>query len=75
MNHDIPRYTERPDVLKISPDVLMVSPDVLNTHYTGCTLRPESILVRRMFTYRISTTETANLVFVLLDNDLIAGNY
>ena len=39
------------------------------------TLRPESISVRGISSYKISTTETADLVFVLLDNDLIISNY
>ena len=39
------------------------------------TLRPESISVRGMFSYKISVTLTANLVFVLSDNDLIICNY
>ena len=38
-------------------------------------LRLESISVRGLFSYKICTIETVNPVFVLSDNDLIAGNY
>ena len=43
--------------------------------YFFATLRLESISVRGMYSHKISTTETENLIFVLLDNDLIEGNY
>ena len=39
------------------------------------TLKLESISIRGIFSYKVATTETTNLVFVLLDNDLIIGNY
>ena len=43
-------------------------------HLLGCDTI-ESISVRGLLSYKMYTTETANLVFVLLDNDLILGNY
>ena len=43
-------------------------------HLLSCGTK-ESISVRGMFSYETSATETANLVSVSLDNDLIIGNY
>ena len=39
------------------------------------TLRLENISVRGMFSYESSTKETANLVFVSLEDYLMVGNY
>ena len=36
--------------------------------------RQESISVRGMFSYKYSTRETANLVFVSSDKDMLVGN-
>ena len=43
--------------------------------YFFATLGLESISVRGMHLQKNSTTETYNLAFVLLDNDLIVDNY
>ena len=38
-------------------------------------IRVDRASVKGMFLYKTSTTETENPVFLLLDNDLMVGNY
>ena len=52
-------------------EVLLVK--AIKMHVLFATLRLESISVRGISSYKISTTKAANLVFVLLD--LTVGNY